>query len=134
VTEPTPGGMPNMLVLDSTAVIGFTRSSIHVGEVLSEMADDNGIAIIPAVCLMEALPSVADRDRLAVLVKHPAVRVASEDMAEWRTLGELRDIVGRLDAACACLLALDLDVSILSRTPLVYAGVDTGRLVIAIEE
>jgi hypothetical protein len=45
------------LVLDTSAAIAYARSSIHVGEVLAEIADERAVAALPLACLVAARPS-----------------------------------------------------------------------------
>lgn len=123
------------LVLDASAVVEFTRSSIHVGEVLSEIADEEGAtAALPLACLVEAVHSAVDHDRLEILAAHPAVTVLAGDAHDWRALAELYDLMGRQDTAAAALLALDAATAVLTRQPALYAGVSTPDLVIPIDE
>jgi hypothetical protein len=42
------------VVLDTSAVLAYTKSSVAVGELLSIVADDGDTALIPATCLAEA--------------------------------------------------------------------------------
>lgn len=122
--------VPIRLVLDTSAVIEFTRASIHVGEVLFEIADEGAVALLPLPCLVEAAPAAHDRDRLEVLATHAAVAVFSEEPAQWKPLAAVLDAVGQLDSAFAALAAVDADVAVLSHWPRRYAGV--GVDVIAI--
>ncbi len=48
------------VVLDASAIVAFTRESIHVGEVLAEIDDELGAAAMPLPCLVEAIHSVAE--------------------------------------------------------------------------
>jgi hypothetical protein len=126
--------VPIRLVLDTSAVVEFTRASIHVGEVLSEVVDEQAIAVLPVICLVEAVHAVADPALLDVLIGHPAVALLDEQASEWRMLAEVYAIVGRLDAAAAGLAALDARTAILTKQPGLYAGLGDGRLVIPIGE
>ncbi|WP_250029870.1 hypothetical protein [Paractinoplanes maris] len=122
------------LVLDTSAVVEFTRESIHVGEVLSLVADDNAIALLPLPCLVEAYQWAADRARLDVLIALESVFVAPPEPKQWRAIAAAYGLVGRQDAAVAALLALDAGAGLLTRQPDLYASVDPGNLVIAIED
>jgi hypothetical protein len=57
------------VLLDASAILAFTRESIHVGEVICEVTDEEGCAVgLPLLCLVEATRAVADPDRLDLLV------------------------------------------------------------------
>ncbi|HET6950395.1 MAG TPA: hypothetical protein VFI47_08470 [Acidimicrobiales bacterium] len=62
------------VILDTSAITAFCRESIHVGEVIAEVADEEGAAVgLPVLCLVEATRTVADTDRLELLVNHPGL-------------------------------------------------------------
>jgi hypothetical protein len=122
---------PVRLILDTSAIVAFTRASVHVGEVIAEIDAEDAAVGLPTLCLVEAVRSVAYIDRLDLLVEHPAV-VQLADPTGWRAMAATADIVGRLDAAVAALLAIDLDVDVMSGVPGLYAGVGDGDLVIEI--
>ncbi|GAA1748312.1 hypothetical protein [Luedemannella helvata] len=124
---------PIRIVLDTSAIIEFTRQSIHVGELIAEVDDEQCAIAISVLSLAEALHSVADRDRLDLLVDHATV-VLSADAADWRALAATYDIVGRLDTAAAALAAIDHDCAVLTRRPSLYAGLAGGGPVIPIED
>ena len=67
----TGGDRPIKLVLDTSAILAFTRGSVHVGEPISEVADEGGVSGLPTLCLAAAEWMVDDRDRLHVLIEHP---------------------------------------------------------------
>jgi hypothetical protein len=54
---------PIQVLLDASAIVAFTRGSIHAGEVDDEQA---GVGL-PLLCLVEATRAVADTDRLDLL-------------------------------------------------------------------
>lgn len=126
--------VPFRIVLDTSAVVAYTRGSIAVGEILSEITDEHGVALVPLPCLVEAAHTVDDLARLDLLVGHPAVAVYPGEADQWRALAAMYAIVGRQDAAMAALLALDAEVSVLTRRPGLYAGVDDGGLTIPIDD
>lgn len=70
---------PVRLVLDTTAVLAFTRGSIHVGEVLAELTDEHCAAAVPVVCLAEAVPLAVEAGRLDALVAYEATMVLGDD-------------------------------------------------------
>jgi hypothetical protein len=84
--------------------------------------------------MVDAVPAVADIDRLELLVAHRATAVKTDEPGLWHALAATCEIVGRTDAAAAALAAIDHNVDVLTRTPLIYSGLDAGGLVIAIEE
>lgn len=120
------------LVLDASAAVEFSRGSIHVGEVLSLVAEDEAIALLPLACLIEATAWVVDRDRLEVLTRHKSVLVMPGEPDQWRALATTFELVGRQDAAVAALTALDARVGLLTRQPGLYSSVGSGNLVIPI--
>jgi hypothetical protein len=126
--------VPFRIVLDTSAVAAYTRASIAVGEILSEITDEQGVALLPLPCLVEAAHTVNDPARLDLLVAHAAVVIYPGEPDQWRTLAAMYGIVGRLDAAMAALLALDAVVAVLTDEPGLYAGVDTGGLTIPIDD
>jgi hypothetical protein len=126
---------PIKVVLDASAVVEFTRESVHVGELLAEIDDEEGAAAIPLSCLVEAVHAVADTDRLNLLVGHRATVVIADAPADWQVLAATNNIVGRVDAASAALTALDNNgCAVLTRYPGLYAGMEAGGLTITIEE
>jgi hypothetical protein len=129
-----PEQRPVRLILDASAIVAFTRGSIHVGEVLAEIDDEGAVVALPFACLVEAVHAVVDTDRLDLLVAHRATAVKSDDPGLWRALATMYDIVGRADAAAAALAAIDHDVEVLTGQPGLYAGLDDGGLVIPIED
>jgi hypothetical protein len=122
---------PVKVILDTSAIIAFTRSSIDVGEVIAEVHDEYAVAGLPMLCLVEAAGTVADSDRLELLVNHPATTVLAPHPVDWQALAAIYDSVGRLDAASAVLAAIDLDCQVLTNRPGLYAGLEGGGPVIA---
>ena len=122
---------PVTVVLDTSAIVAFTRGSIDVGEVIAEVHDEQAVAGLPVLCLVEANNAVADSDRLELLVNHPATAVLAPDPADWQALAAVYDTVGRLDAASAVLAAIDLGCQVLTNRPGLYAGLEGGGPVIA---
>jgi hypothetical protein len=125
---------PIRVVLDASAIVEFTRQSIHVGEVLAEVHEEDAVAALPVACLVAAHHAVADTDRLDLLVEHRATVLRADHPADWRALAATYDIVGRIDAASAVLAAIDHNCGVLTRQTGLYAGLDGGGLVIPIEE
>jgi hypothetical protein len=48
------------LVLDTTAVLAYTKGAIAIGELLSIITDDEDTVLIPATCLAEAHRRLTD--------------------------------------------------------------------------
>lgn len=121
------------VILDASAIIAFTRENIHVGEVIAEVADEEGAAVgLPVLCLAEATRAVVDPDRLDLLVHHPVTVVLTPDPDGWRALAATYETVGRLDAASAVLDAIDLDCDVLTGQPGLYGGLAGGGPIIPI--
>lgn len=125
---------PISLVLDTSAVLSFVRSSIHVGEVIAEIADERGLAGIPLPCAVEAAQAAVDVDRLEVLLEHPDTVLLAEDVENWRALAALLPVTGEYSAACAALAAIDAERWVLSSRPELYAGVNDGAIAIPLAE
>lgn len=125
---------PVALILDTSAVLSFVRSSMHVGEVIAEVADERGVVAIPVSCLVEAAQHAVDDDQLTLLVEHPDTLVLVEDAENWRALAALVPVTGGYAPACAALAAIDFERWVLSARPELYAGVNGGALVIPIGE
>ncbi|MEV4707708.1 hypothetical protein [Actinoplanes sp. NPDC049316] len=70
-------------VLDSSAIRSYARGHIHVGEVITEVADDSAYVGIPATALLDAhaqcLGDKVARARLGVLVHLPGTQVLALD-------------------------------------------------------
>lgn len=129
MTEP-----PIRLILDTSAVLAYAHGSDHVGEALQEVADESAVAAVPVVCLAEAYPLLADRERWRILAGHPHVIVLDAAAGESEELGSMCCLVEGVPAACAALAALDADCWVLTSRPDMYAGVAGGDLSIAFEE
>jgi hypothetical protein len=52
-------------ILDTTAVLGYAAGSIHVGEVIAEVADEKATFGVPLPCLVEAARARTDRAHLS---------------------------------------------------------------------
>ena len=122
---------PIQLILDASAIVAFVRESIDVGEVIAEVDAEEAAVGLPVLCLAQARTSGDDVDRLNLLAGHDAATVLP-DPDDWQALAATVELVGRWDAAVAALLALDLDVAVLTGTPGLYAGLGGGNLTIGI--
>ncbi|MEV6301976.1 hypothetical protein AB0M02_21360 [Actinoplanes sp. NPDC051861] len=118
------------LVLDASAVAGWVRGSIAVGELIAEIDDEHGAVLLPLSCLIEAAHSTGmlAQAHLEILIGHQAVLLVPDDAADWLALTTLRGIVGTPDRASAALLALDAGVDVLTRDATWYDGVAGGRI------
>jgi hypothetical protein len=123
---------PVRVVLDASAIVAFSRGSIHVGEVIAEVDDEDAAIGLPILCLVEATRGAPDTDRLDLLVNHRASALLGDDGASWQALAATYDIVGRLDAASAALAAIDLDCAVLTAQPGLYGGLAGGGPIIPI--
>ncbi|MFI6266686.1 hypothetical protein [Micromonospora sp. NPDC051006] len=121
---------PIRVILDASAILAFTRESIDVGEVIAEVADEGCHFGLPVLCLAESSRAVADRDRLDLLVNHPAAALLTIDPASWQALAVVYDTVGRLDAASALLAAVDNGCNVLTGQPGLYGGLAGGGPII----
>lgn len=98
----TVADRPIKLVLDTSAILAFTRGSIDVGEPISEVADEGGVSALPTLCLAVAKWMVDDLDRLRLLTEHPDTVVVSASQDPF-ALGNVETSVGNLDASAAVL-------------------------------
>jgi hypothetical protein len=121
-------------VLDASAIVEFTRQSIHVGELLAELDDEGATAVLPVACLVEAVHAVADRGRLDLLVNHRADVIAADKPSDWQALAATYDSVGRPDAASAFLATLDHECMLLTRQPGLNAGLGNAHQIITIDD
>ena len=122
---------PIKVVLDASAITEFCRGSINVGEVLAEVAEEQGAAALPVLCLVEAHARV-DADHLDLLINHEATVITAPLPGDWLDLSILHDTVGRLDAAEAVLTAIDAGCAVLTATPALYGGMADGGPVIQV--
>src|SRR5262245_59710533 len=126
-------GAPISVLLDTSAITAYEAGSIHVGEVMAEVADNGGAVGVPIICLVEAKQSLPTADRLGILVSNPIVALLPNLSDDWEELAEAYGILRRLDAAAPAPAAFDYDGLILSRYPKMYRGVVDGAQVIHIE-
>ncbi|MGW4462146.1 hypothetical protein [Micromonospora sp. NPDC004704] len=117
------------LVLDTSAILAYARTSIAVGETIAEVVDERGRFAIPAVCLAEA-SRLADDDqtpRLLLLSQHVCAVVTTTPDDEWRVLVEWTRILGRVDLAAAMADAAAHTAYVLTAEPKAY-GDDVDQL------
>ncbi|MFU8852288.1 hypothetical protein ACNAW0_15070 [Micromonospora sp. SL1-18] len=99
--------LPIRVILDTSAIVAFTRGSTVVGEVIAAVAEEGCLFGLPVMCLAEASASAVDSNRLDLLVNHPAAAVLTVDPLRWRDLAAAYRTVGRLGTASALLAADD---------------------------
>lgn len=92
---------PVRVVLDTSAIIAFTRESINVGEVIAEVDDERAGFGLPVLCLVEASRTVGEDERFGLLLSHPARVLLPVEVEDWQALAAINWIVGRTDAASA---------------------------------
>lgn len=127
-----PDGRRISLILDTSAILAFCRGSLHVGEVLGQVGDDDTVAALPAACLVEAFQSVIDRDHLDLLASHAAAVVVADGPEKWLPWAAMYSLTGSFDAAAAALAFVDYDCPVLSARPELYEQVGGGRMVIPV--
>ncbi|MEN3614914.1 hypothetical protein AAH979_35950 [Plantactinospora sp. ZYX-F-223] len=117
---------PIRIVLDTTAITGYAGTSVAVGEVITEVGEENALVALPIACLVEAYRSVPDDQLPAIglLVGHPSITVVDTDPADWLALAGLARDLGRSDVAAALLLAIDSDGYVLTAEPDAYGNPD----------
>ena len=82
------------IVLDTSAIVAYTRGSIDVGEVIAEVDDERAAAALPVLCLVEATQHIVDAGHLDLLVNHSATVVIAAEARDWRALAEGHERVG----------------------------------------
>jgi hypothetical protein len=125
----TGADRPMKIVLDTSAILAFTRGSVHVGEPISEVADEGGVSGLPTLCLAAAKWMVDDHDRLQVLTEHPDTVVVHPSRDPF-ALGLVEASVGNLDASSTVLTAIDQRAFIMTARPGLYRGlIDSGPII-----
>src|SRR5262249_9484553 len=119
------------LVLDTSAVVAYAMGSEHVGEPLTQVAE-NGTAFAVPLTALAAGAAQVDRRWVELLTKHPAFEPVVTEWTRWATLAATLVLVGRLDAAEALLLAFDFNCDVLTAEPGWYAALGDDPPVIAI--
>lgn len=113
------------VILDTTAVAAYTHTSVHVGEVLAEIADEHASFGVPAVCLAD-VHRTAEGPQAAMLnalAYHTGCAVLPFDAGRWRQVGAAWAVLGDLGAACAAVPVLAGDgLYVLTADPERYDG------------
>jgi hypothetical protein len=126
----SPAGSSIRVILDTSAILAFTRGSSQVGDAVAEVDDDGGLIGLPISCLVEARWRRGDLERLSRLVHHRATELitAPED---WAALAAALEVAGRQDAAAALLAAVQAGCDVLTTNPRLYSAL-SGAPVLAI--
>lgn len=115
---------PVRLVLDRSALLAYISGSVHVGETLHEVIDDDVRFGVPVIVAVEALTMAAGKDRalLHQLLAVDACALLPELPEDLLELTYWRDVTGRPDLATAALAALVHDASVLTSEGGRYGG------------
>lgn len=123
---------PIRVVLDTSSIIAYAQAaSLDVGEVITEVDDEQGAVALPALCLIEAARVTTDRGRLRILDNNSATTIVTIEPDVWETIVGLADAGGRTDAATAALIAADYEAILLTRQPDWYSGMGVDLRLIA---
>ncbi|MDG4832380.1 hypothetical protein O7627_24175 [Solwaraspora sp. WMMD1047] len=119
------------LILDASAIIAYAHASIHVGETIAEIADEEGRFAVPTVCLAEAGRRLlgADDPRVLLLVQHPHAVVTGVPAQEWGLLTKWSVALGRLDLAAAMVEASVNGAYVLTSEPEAYGDWKDGPVI-----
>lgn len=106
------------IVLDTSAIVDYANGSVHVGEVLREVADDGGSFALPMICLAKAgstLP-LGRLPMLDVLVKLEQCSGVNYG-GDWQELSRVARGVGNIGRGAALLLAISRGAYVLTAEP-----------------
>jgi hypothetical protein len=104
------------LVLDTTAVEAYAQGSMHVGELLDELRDDDSLFGVPEVCLAQARARGVPWEGLALLQTHDRCQILANPAPE--NLGDVAALCeGDLVRAAVLVHALSHDAYILTTRP-----------------
>lgn len=120
---------PVRLILDTSAIVAYTRGSVHVGEPIGEVEANGAVFGLPVACLACAQVELPWLD---LIVSHPAAVVLATPAGDWRSLVATADLLGTIDAATAVLAAWDADCDVLSGEPGLYGPLGDDAPVIGI--
>jgi len=111
-------------VLDTTAVLAYTKGSIAVGELLSIITDDGDTVLIPATCIAEAHRRLTDDgdSLLSILSTTPCVELSPLLPDQAAEVGAVSGSNGGVDLGHAAVEAVareaqlvTQDVAVMSR-------------------
>lgn len=126
-------------VLDTSAILSYARTHVHVGELLTEIADEKAFMGLPAVALLDAFARAAGdepaRTRIAVLSSVPAIVVLELGrQAAEKVANSVPFVNGDLAQAHAVWAALEHDAYYVTTEPDQAPSLLDPRLVLAIPE
>jgi hypothetical protein len=109
-------------VLDVSAMLSYAREHVHVGELLTMLGDENGVAALPATALLDTYARLADDPigsaRLRVLTTLPTTVVADLDALRARDSAQVVPLVkGDLARAHAVWSALEHEAYLFTTEP-----------------
>jgi hypothetical protein len=109
-------------VLDVSAMLSYAREHVHVGELLTMLGAEDGIAALPTTALLDAYGRVTDDPlataRLDVLTTLPTTAVDPLDALEARaTAGVIPLVKGDLARAHAIWSALEHEAYLFTTEP-----------------
>ena len=118
------------IVLDTSAVLAYAVTSIHVGDTIAEVSDEGAQFGVSVLCLAEATRLVKDDNAPGVelLVQHPHCVVLPVLAEDWQYLAHLTKMLGRTDLAVSLGEALDRDAFVLTSEPERYELPGQGEL------
>src|SRR5262249_17398576 len=105
------------LALDTTAVQAFANASIHVGELLAELEDEDTSFAISALCLAEASATIGDESMIRLLVQRAACLVIPVRRDDWPALARELHKASGLSMAATALIAERADAYIVTADP-----------------
>lgn len=105
------------VVLDTTAVIAYTKGSVAVGELLSIITDDDDTVLVPATCLAEAHKRLTGQDDalLSVLAAVPCVEMSPLLPDHAADIGTAARVCGSIDASHAAAEALAREAQLVTQ-------------------
>jgi hypothetical protein len=126
-------------VLDVSAMLSYARGHVHVGELLTEMCDEDKSVAVPIITLLDAATRLVGdtpgRTRLSVWATLPAVTVMSPT---WQDAMDISTVVpftsGDLARAHAVATAARFDVYYLTTEPHLVPAILDEELIVAIPE
>jgi hypothetical protein len=110
------------LVLDTSAVLAYTATSVGLGETIVEIVDEGAQFAVPVLCLVQAAQRVDPKlaEGLDLLVAHEQCIVLPMLAEDWRPLAELTTLLGQCDLATSLLEAIDRDAYVITGVPSAY--------------
>ncbi|BEL05244.1 hypothetical protein Q0Z83_034350 [Actinoplanes sichuanensis] len=124
------------LILDTSAITGFARGSLAVGELLAEIDIEGGCVLVPLPCLVEAAALITEEELgwLDILLGHAAAQLVVDDPDDWRMVAGVHRVVGGYPHALAAWLALECGADVMTRNPHLYAGLGGGGITLPFDD